>query len=179
MKVYVENRSEQDLPLSRIEPLAEFVLVSEGIPANTELSISFVGIDEMQSLNLMYRDCDCATDVLSFEMDLPWDEDGSPEDAWTDAEQILIGDVVINPNKARENIVIDEVSFEEELWILLIHGILHLIGYEHDDDDDRILMEEKEDELFIDWIRRTEKQDLTTGSVGSGSGDIDTQESEL
>ena len=175
MKILIDNRSGQDLPLSKMEELAVFVLDSEKMPESTELSISLVDIDEITTLNALYRGCESATDVLSFEMDLPCDGDVSLVDDRANAEAFLIGDVVINPDKARENIPIDEVSFEEELWILLIHGILHLIGYDHEDNGDRERMEQKEDELFVEWIRRAEGQETRHISSGCGLSGTDAE----
>ena len=127
MNIIIDNRSAQDLPLDRIEELARYVLCAEGMPDTTELSVSFVDLEEITQLNSLYRDRNEPTDVLSFEMDDPGSEDTEP---------LIIGDVVINPDIARKHALLEEVSFEEELWILLIHGILHLVGLDHEDEDD-------------------------------------------
>ena len=160
MKILIDNRSGQDLPLTHIEELAAFVLGAEGMPGTTELSVSFVDIEEITSLNATYRDKDEPTDVLSFIMDNTMEEEEFSPFSWFGLEQILIGDVIINPDVARQRTSVDEVSFEEELWLLLIHGILHLVGYDHEDPDDMGLMEETEDRYFVSWLQRIEGRRL-------------------
>jgi len=164
MKILIDNRSGQELPITHIEELAAFVLMAEGLPEDIELSVSFVDLEEITSLNTMYRNKAEPTDVLSFELD-PFldeksfaDEEGFTVGGGGDLEQILIGDIVINPDVAAKHAKLDEVSFEEELWLLLIHGILHLVGYDHEDADDQELMEEKEDRYFIQWVHKVENR---------------------
>lgn len=105
--------------------LAEVVLVGEGAEL-TELSVSFVTDDEIAELHLRYMDEEGPTDVLSFPLG-EVDEDGVR----------ILGDVVISPSAAERNNPSDQVS---ELRLLLVHGILHLLGHDHEDDVDRIAM---------------------------------------
>ena len=149
MEINVDNRSGQELPVERIEELALFVLEREGIRKTAELSLSFVEPDEITELNTRYRAKPEPTDVLSFELDNPWDET-----AQEDTGQLLLGDIVICPDIAKEHACLEEVSLEEELWILVIHGILHLLGYDHADEDEALLMEKKEDDYFLLWEAR-------------------------
>lgn len=105
--------------------LAEVVLVGEGAE-RTELSVSFVTDDEIAELHLRYMDEEGPTDVLSFPLG-EVDEDGV----------LILGDVVISPSAAERNNPSDQVS---ELRLLLVHGILHLLGHDHEDDLDRTAM---------------------------------------
>lgn len=105
--------------------LAEVVLVGEGAE-RTELSVSFVMDDEIAELHLRYMDEEGPTDVLSFPLG-EVDEDGV----------LILGDVVISPSAAERNNPSDQVS---ELRLLLVHGILHLLGHDHEDDLDRTAM---------------------------------------
>lgn len=105
--------------------LAEVVLVGEGAE-RTELSVSFVTDDEIAELHLRYMDEEGPTDVLSFPLG-EVDEDGVR----------ILGDVVISPSAAERNNPSDQVS---ELRLLLVHGILHLLGHDHEDDLDRTAM---------------------------------------
>lgn len=105
--------------------LAEVVLVGEGAE-RTELSVSFVTDDEIAELHLRYMDEEGPTDVLSFPLG-EVDEDGV----------LILGDVVISPSAAERNNLSDQVS---ELRLLLVHGILHLLGHDHEDDLDRTAM---------------------------------------
>jgi probable rRNA maturation factor len=147
MEISIDNRSGQLLPLERVEELAAFVLESAGLPQVTELALSFVDRDEITSLNTKYRAKPEPTDVLSFELDDP-----SDFSAYDGTEELLIGDVIINPDVAREHAVRDGLSLEEQLWVLVIHGILHLVGYDHIKDDQAKLMEAAEDDYLYRFI---------------------------
>jgi probable rRNA maturation factor len=144
MNILLDNRCKDELPLGRVEELARFVLEREGLPTDIELSLSFVEEDEMARLNAEYRGLPQATDVLSFPLDDPWH-------AFSDTPVSLIGDIVINPGKARERALAEDVTLEEEFWILVIHGILHLIGFDHVEAADAAAMEKREDEHFLHW----------------------------
>ena len=106
-----------------------------------EISILFVGDQRIRDLNHQFRDIDRPTDVLSFpqvlagELEIPG--------------ALVLGDVAISLETARCQSVEHGLSFEEELTLLLIHGILHLLGYDHEisgQEEDR--MRNKTRELF-------------------------------
>lgn len=92
--------------------------------SDNELSILFVDDSGIRQLNKEYRDKDSATDVLSFPQ---FDEDDEP--GFTSN---LLGDVVISIETAKRQAKEHHLSLEEELILLLIHGILHLLGYDHE-----------------------------------------------
>jgi probable rRNA maturation factor len=123
--ILVSNR--QDVPLDErsIVELARRCLTGEG-RGDAELSVSFVGEEEMSDLHLRYLGEEGPTDVLSFGLD---PEDGEP-----------LGDVVICPAHAARNAAEAGGDAEAELRLVLVHGILHLLGYDHVDDDDRAEM---------------------------------------
>jgi len=146
MEVSIDNRSGRSLPISRVEELALFVLEAEAVPKTTELSISFVDLEEITEMNSMYCDKPEPTDVLSFVLDDPWETDEQKE-----VEQLLLGDIIINPDIAQKHAQVEEVNLDEEIWILVIHGILHLVGYDHVELNDAEVMEEREDEYFFQW----------------------------
>jgi probable rRNA maturation factor len=122
--VLVSDRQSQSVDVNALAALAAEVLAGEG-RADAELSLSFVGEDEMADLHVRYMDEPGPTDVLSF----PLDEDG------------LVGDVVVCPAvAARAN----PEHPEQELRLLVTHGILHLLGYDHEEDDERAAMWERQ-----------------------------------
>jgi len=100
-----------------------------------EVSVLFVDNDYMQELNKKYRCIDKPTDVLSFSQ---FDED-SPE-----ITPQPLGDIVISLEKARENMAVFENTFVGEITRLLTHGTLHLLGYDHEEDAQREVMEAEE-----------------------------------
>ena len=112
---------------------------------NAELSILITGDEEIRELNKSYRANDSATDVLSF----PMGESGS-----FPAVAELLGDVVISLNCVERQAVENEVSVKEEILRLLTHGILHLVGYDHEfvSEQESKKMFETEDALYDKFV---------------------------
>lgn len=140
----VSHREPEPLDESAFVRLARFVLEREEAPDGVELSIAIVEIEEMTRLNHSYRGKDAPTDVLSFGCDDPCPVTG-PE------ELITLGDVVIAPAIAEVQARDYGHTVEEELNLLLVHGILHLLGYDHESDDDADVMQARERVLLAAW----------------------------
>jgi probable rRNA maturation factor len=123
-QILVSNRQQLAVDEPGLVDLATACLTGEGLD-RAELSISFVSADEIAGLHREYMQEDGPTDVLSF----PLDEDDRDEDGVR-----LLGDVVIAPQIAARNNPGDPAA---EMRLLLVHGILHLLGHDHEDEDDR------------------------------------------
>ncbi|HJU57893.1 MAG TPA: rRNA maturation RNase YbeY [Actinomycetota bacterium] len=123
--ILVDDRQSMPLEVDVLMTVARECLVGEGA-AHSELSVSFVTEDEMDDLHRRYMDEDGPTDVLSF----PQDDDAAEGPR-------LLGDVVIAPSVAAHNNPGDPAG---EMKLLLVHGILHLLGHDHDDEDERAAM---------------------------------------
>ncbi|MCE5202843.1 MAG: rRNA maturation RNase YbeY [Coriobacteriales bacterium] len=137
MQVSVTSHREREpLAFAAFEELALYVLRMEEAPEETELSIALVDPPEMARLNKQYRDVDAPTDVLSFGCDDPC--------AAPSGEPITLGDVVIAPEIAEAHAAELGTTVESELNLLLVHGILHLLGYDHESDEDAQVMQERE-----------------------------------
>ena len=134
-------RDPEPLDLNAFVLLAEFVLVREDVPDQAELSLAIVDLAEISELNSTYREKDGPTDVLSFGCDDPCPVEGD--------EPIALGDVVLAPEVAIEQAHELGRTIEEELNLLLVHGILHLLGYEHDTDESEGVMRAREEALLI------------------------------
>ncbi|HWR60250.1 MAG TPA: rRNA maturation RNase YbeY [Clostridia bacterium] len=138
MSVFIDNRQEAVAVGEALEAMTgrivEKVLASEDCEEAYEVSISFVNNEEIRSLNREYRGIDKATDVLSFPM-LEFTEEEQEEDEegveYID-EEIALGDIVISMEKASEQAEEYGHSFDRELAFLLVHGMLHLLGYDHE-----------------------------------------------
>jgi len=105
-----------------------------------ELSLLLTDDAEICQLNKTYRDRDHATDVLSFPQD---------EDAVNESGDTLLGDVVISVETAARQAEEHHLSFNEELILLAIHGILHLLGYDHErSPQDARIMKDKTQVIF-------------------------------
>ena len=142
----------EDLEPLPLEELTRFVLAREDKPFNTEVSVSFVTDEAITQLNEKYRHKEGPTDVLSFECD-GVDDDLS---AMTLAEDPVyeLGDVVIAPDVATRQTREFGTTFEEEISLLLVHGLLHLCGYDHIEDDEAEVMEKREAEILEAWSKR-------------------------
>lgn len=105
---------------------------------NSELSLTLTDDKHIYALNKKYRGVDRATDVLSF----AFRESDEPE--VVDAGFEILGDVIISLERAKVQAVEYGHSFLREIIFLEVHGLLHLLGYDHMDDDERREMEEEQ-----------------------------------
>ncbi len=137
------NRDGEPLALDAFESLAVFVLRMEDAPDAVELSVALVDVDEIARLNSDYRGVDGPTDVLSFGCDEPEPVDSD--------EPIAIGDVVIAPDIAQTQASELGTTVEAELDLLLVHGVLHLLGYDHESDEDAEVMQARERSVLAAW----------------------------
>lgn len=130
--------------LRRIADRAAQIL---GISSTSELSILIVDNEYIRELNAIYRGKDEATDVLSFAMN----ELGEDEPELEEPEDIImLGDIVISLEQAWQQSQEYGHSLERELGYLLVHGLLHLLGYDHEGDKEQKLMREWEEKIMND-----------------------------
>lgn len=134
--VFFDNRQEIPLPAdieSRLQTAIETTLQAEGVTEPCEVSLSFVTEEEIRALNASYRDRDRVTDVLSFPVDFALDLPVRP-----------LGDIVLCPARAEKQAEEIGHSPAEELVYLTIHSVLHLLGYDHMDADEKAVMRSRE-----------------------------------
>ena len=139
---------EQDEPVIADEMvrLAEVVMIAEGLDAGTGVSITLVDEDTIALLNRKHMGKAGPTDVLSFPI-----EDaapGVPPRRAVDGPPVEIGDVVIAPSVVRSNAKRDAAVFEDELALMVVHGMLHLLGWDHVAEAEAVAMEKREEELL-------------------------------
>lgn len=116
------------------------VLALEQFNASAEISVSFVDNKEIRALNKLHRNIDSETDVLSF----PLGENGK-YDVNIDTGAQMLGDIVISLERASEQANMYQHSFRREVAYLTAHSMLHLLGYDHEDNLDKVRMREKEE----------------------------------
>lgn len=137
MEIYYDDRQDDIEITEEIKNLIEksiaAVLKIEKLDENVEVSVSFVDDDEIRDLNREYRGVDKSTDVLSFPMDDEFIIDNR-----------ILGDVIINTRRVMEQAEELGHSNERELSYLTVHSILHLLGYDHMEDEDKKEMRERE-----------------------------------
>ncbi|WP_435300332.1 rRNA maturation RNase YbeY [Timonella sp. A28] len=126
MSIEVNNESDYAVPETEFVELARFVFDAMHIHPLTELSVLFVDTDTMSDLHVQWMDLEGPTDVMSFPMD---ELRPGTENSVTPAG--LLGDIVLCPTVAIEQAQAAGHSTVEELLLLTVHGILHLLGYDH------------------------------------------------
>jgi probable rRNA maturation factor len=138
----VDPRFEDKVDIEQLHRIIERALVAEGRRGSIELSLTITDDATIQELNATYRDIDKPTDVLSFPLLNPGEEGGFilPPDA-----PVHLGDIVISFPRAKEQAQEYGHSLERELGYLTVHGVLHLLGYDHEDEAERQVMRTKEE----------------------------------
>lgn len=123
-----------------LRKVAQRILDALEVP-EAELSILIVDNEEIRCINRDYLGRDWPTNVISFAMQ---------EGEGSGISPLLLGDVVISAERAAADAEDAGIPFEHELWFLLMHGILHLLGYDHErgTEQDAAVMEAKEAEVF-------------------------------
>lgn len=128
--------------LTQIDELLTFAKKQENIEEEAELSVMFVDKEEIQEINKMYRDKDKVTDVISFAL-----EEDEPEITGLDMPRVL-GDIIICTDVAKEQADNYGHSFERELGFLALHGFLHLLGYDHMNEQDEKEMFGRQEQIL-------------------------------
>lgn len=134
-----------------IGKLVNAVLEYENCTDDFEVSISFVSNAEIKDLNREYRGIDSVTDVLSFpmlEFEEDYDDELEDDDEEYIEEELPLGDIVISVERADEQAKEYGHSFNRELAFLLVHGMLHLLGYDHEKEEEEIIMFQKQEEIL-------------------------------
>ena len=131
-EVFLADEQEMPVDGSRLVSLARHALALQGVPGSAELSVLLIGEAHMRRLNARFAGNDYVTDVLSFPL-MEGEEEGP----------LVLGDIVVCPAVAAENAERLGRSHAEELDTLLVHGLLHILGYDHQGAEDKAAMEER------------------------------------
>jgi rRNA maturation RNase YbeY len=133
----VRRAAGKKFPIRKFRQIAREVLLLLD-QDRSELSIALIGNVEMQRLNAQYRNKNYPTDVLSF-----------PAEVSSPGGVHLLGDVIISVDKARQQANERERTLEQELVTLLIHGVLHLLGFDHERSaKDARIMRQREKKIY-------------------------------
>jgi probable rRNA maturation factor len=127
MVINIDNQTEQEVNIEKINKIVKKVITEEYKDGDFELNILLTDNKTIKEYNSNYRGKSVPTDVLSFEYGL---------------KEKIIGDIVISIEKIEEQSKSFNNSLEEEFFYILIHGVLHILGYDHTDTDDQ------EEEMF-------------------------------
>ena len=140
MNLLITNETNEKIEMDdKLESVIKTVLETEGLSLAYEVSITFVDKDEIHQLNKEFRNVDRPTDVLSFPMD---------EDFFIDGVDTMLGDIVICMDVAKEQAKDFGHSLDREIMYLTAHSCLHLLGYDHMKDDEKVEMRAREKEVM-------------------------------
>ncbi len=152
-----DEQSDVVVAVERWSALARAVLAAEGVVGDTEVSLLFVDEPTIAELNQRFLGRPGPTDVLAF----PIEDEAEPGGRFPDRggpgpgavrpeedRLLLLGDVVICPAVAVRNAADHQVTVDDELALLVVHGILHLLGMDHEEDGEAERMEQREQQLL-------------------------------
>lgn len=129
------------------------VLKYEAVITATEVAVTIVNNEAIHDINLEQRGVDSATDVLSFPM-IHFTKDGIKEEQVAqelknpENNEVYLGDVVISWDKVEEQSITYGHSIDRELAFLIVHSLLHLLGYDHEDEEEEKSMVHKQKEIM-------------------------------
>lgn len=158
--IYTDNRQEKievkEELVKELEHTIEFALKEEEVNIPFEISLLFVDNDEIREINNETRNIDKETDVLSFPMlDYPKDrvfkdvyKNYEFDETYMDGEELVLGDIVLSLEKALEQSNEYNHSFKREASYLVVHSVLHLLGYDHMEEDEKKVMRKREEDIL-------------------------------
>lgn len=152
-----DEQHDCDVALSSLVALSRDVLAAEGVRGGAEVSLLFVDEATIAALHERFMGEPGPTDVLSFPLEddpigggrLPDSGGNGPGEPPEPEMPDLLGDVVVCPKVAAENAARDAVGYEDELALLVVHGTLHLLGWDHEDPAEAERMEARERDLLL------------------------------
>ena len=158
--LYTDNRQNKievnDELINIINEVCEQSLKAEEMNVPYQISLLFVDNEEIREINRETRGIDKATDVLSFPMlDYPKDKvfkevykDTKFNEIYLDGDELVLGDMVLSLERAKEQSIEYNHSFNREVCYLVVHSILHLLGYDHMEDEEKKRMRKREEEIL-------------------------------
>ena len=158
--LYTDNRQNSievtDDLINIINEVCDVALKDEEVTIPYQISLLFVDNNEIREINTETRGIDKVTDVLSFPMlDYPENmvfknvyKNKKFNEIYLDGEELVLGDMVLSLERAKEQSIEYNHSFEREVCYLVVHSILHLLGYDHMNDEDKAKMRTREEEIL-------------------------------
>ncbi|MCR5370952.1 MAG: rRNA maturation RNase YbeY [Clostridium sp.] len=158
MTINIEYEAEEKLDLPYEKIINDIVLAAmdyEDCPYEAEVSVVLTDNERIRELNREFRNIDRPTDVLSFPMcdydtpgDFDWLEEHGDDCFHPETGELLLGDIVISVEKVREQAESYGHPEARELAFLVAHSMLHLFGYDHMEEEERAVMEKKQEEIL-------------------------------
>jgi probable rRNA maturation factor len=148
LSIEIANESGVDVSSDTILAVARHALDEMGVNPLAELSILLIDVEYMSELNHQWMDGDGPTDVLAFPMDESSVDHGPGEGS---GEPALLGDIVLCPEVAAKQAATAGHATVDELALLTVHGILHLLGYDHAEPEEEAEMFGLQARLLESW----------------------------
>lgn len=158
MTFYVENETSEEFPFSveeTVKQVAEKVLDIENCPYEVQINVLLTDNDGIHSFNREYRGIDRETDVLSFpnlnfekEGEFLIDEDEEADYFDPDTGELILGDIILSVDKVKEQAKSYGHSLKREFAFLVAHSMLHLCGYDHMEETEAAVMEQKQETVL-------------------------------
>lgn len=142
---------ESGLDCELIKKVFEEVRKEFSLPQNVYVELTVADGETIREVNKEYRNVDRVTDVLSFpalEVKLPFDINDYPDDIDMSTGELMLGEIMLCYDKAVEQSKEYGHSIERESAYLVLHGLLHLMGFDHIEDDDKAIMREEEEKIL-------------------------------
>lgn len=158
--LYTDNRQNSievtDDLINIINEVCDVALKDEEVTIPYQISLLFVDNNEIREINNETRGIDKVTDVLSFPMlDYPENmvfknvyKNKKFNEIYLDGEELVLGDMVLSLERAKEQSIEYNHSFEREAAYLVVHSVLHLLGYDHMEEEDKVKMRQREEEIL-------------------------------
>jgi probable rRNA maturation factor len=143
MTLEITNTSGLLVPANEMQSLMSFAFKELDLHSDCELNMLFVDDQEMTELHIKWMNEGGTTDVLSFPMDMPESKE----------QAVTLGDIVISPRVAAQQAKNAGHSVEHEIFILATHGLLHILGYDHVELADEVIMFELQESIVATWKR--------------------------
>ena len=163
MTIEVNNESGVAVDELAISSVARHALDALHINPLAELSVLVVDVAAMSTLHKQWMDLDGPTDVMSFPMDSLDDKPGLE----SEPGPALLGDVILCPEVAATQAAEAGHSAESELFLLTVHGVLHLLGYDHEEPEEEREMFGLQDRLVNEWARAHGRSPIRTPLPGT------------
>ncbi|PPA56233.1 rRNA maturation RNase YbeY [Micromonospora chalcea] len=151
MSIEIANESGVEVDTDAVLAVARHALDEMGVNPLAELSVLLVDIEYMSELNHRWMGGDGPTDVLAFPMDEGSGGHGPGESAPAGGEPALLGDIVLCPEVAAKQAAVAGHSAADELHLLTVHGVLHLLGYDHAEPEEEREMFGLQARLLASW----------------------------
>ena len=155
MSIEVANESGTEIDEQELVAVARFALSRMRVHPGAELSMVLVDSPTMADLHVQWMDLPGPTDVMAFPMD-ELEPGGRPDAAQPGAS--MLGDIVLCPPFVQEQAAVAGHSLDDELHLLTVHGVLHLLGYDHAETDEKKVMFTLQDELLAAWREGRRRQ---------------------